>query len=176
MPSQIQELARTVGFRGTASHRIAEPSQVQTLPVVDNAVPTQSNISTSVDCYVSGQYVQQNGKITEVTQRYTIFVSYSQQTQMQTMQQVRERILGDFQAKYGKTFNVSTVFVPGLPVPKKKEIEGVGKGGVGDLEFYYGSEMMREMSKYERARYEIGTQKRISGTNIESIKKRYGVR
>ena len=130
MPSQIQELANTVGFRGTPNNRIAEPSQIQTLPVIDNAVPTQSNIRTSVDCYVSGQYVTRNGKVTEVTQRYTIFVAYSKATQMQTMQQIRDRITSDFQAKYGKTFNVTNVYIPTIPVPKTQELEGIPKAQV----------------------------------------------
>jgi hypothetical protein len=173
--SDIRQLANEVGFKGTPNHRIAEPSSVRTLPVIDNSVPTQSNVRTSVDCYVSGQYVQKNGKVTEVTQRYTIFVAYSNQTQMQTMQQVRDRIISDFEAKYGKTFNVTNTFVPGLPVPQK-DLPGTGAGGVAPLEMYRGSDMFREMTRHERARYDIGTQKKQATVNIGNIKTRYGVK
>ncbi len=176
MVSKIQEIANTVGFRGTPNHRIAEPSTVHTLPVVDNALPTQSNVRTSVDCYVSGQYVHRTGKVIEVTQRYTIFVSYAKGTQMQTMNQVRDRISSDFQAKYGTSFNITNAFVPGLPVPRSKEIEGIGRGVAEPLEMYRGSEMFRDMTRHERARYEIGTQKEMARTNIESIKDRYGLK
>jgi len=176
MVSKIQELAKTVGFRGTPNHRVAEPSTVHTLPVVDNALPTRSNVRTSVDCYVSGQYVNSTGKIIEVNQRYSIFVSYTRETQMQTMKQIRDRITGDFQEKYGTGFNITNAFVPGLPVPKEQEIEGIGEGGVGQLEMYRGSGMFRDMTRFERARYEIGTQREIAKINIEAIKDRYGVK
>lgn len=176
MVSKIQEIAQTVGFRGTPNHRIAEPSTVHTLPVVDNALPTQSNVRTSVDCYVAGQYVHRSGKVIEVTQRYSIFVSYSRGTQMMTMAQIRDRITNDFQEKYGTGFNITNAFIPGLPVPKEQEIEGIGKGDVEPLSMYRGSDMFRGMTRFERARYEIGTQREIAKLNIESIKKRYGVK
>lgn len=174
MPTTIGELAKQVGFKGTPQHRMAEPSSVRTLPVIDNASPLASNIRTSVDCYVSGQYVQRDGKVIEVTQRYTIFVAYHKETQFATMQQVRDRIINDFEAKYGKTFNVTNVYVPQLPVPKEKEVEGVGRGG--ELRFYEGSDLFKQMTKYEKARYEIGTQRQIASTNISSIRKRYGLK
>lgn len=170
MPT-IKELAKSVGFKGPASHRIAEPSKVNTLPVIDNSVPGQATIRTSIDCYVSGQYVAEKGKITEVTQRYTIFVAYSKSTQMQTMDEVRHRIIADFEAKYGKTFNIVNVHVPGLPVPKHQLPRDVG-----EIEFYHGSRMFRSMTRYERMLYDVRTQRDIARTNIESIKKRYGMR
>lgn len=176
MPTTIGELAKQVGFKGTPHHRLAEPSSVRTLPVLDNSSPVASNIRTSVDCYVSGQYVQRNGNVIEVTQRYTIFVAYHKQTQFATMQQVRDRIIMDFEAKYGKTFNVTNVFVPTLPVPKDKTFRGVRKGATGDLFMYEGSELFREMTKYERARYEIGTQREMASTNISNIRQRYGLK
>jgi len=176
MVSKIQEIANNVGFKGTPQHRIAEPSTVHTLPVVDNSVMTQSNVRTSVDCYVSGQYVHRTGKVIEVTQRYSIFVAYSKGTQMQTMAQIRDRITNDFHAKYGTSFNVTNAFVPGIPVPKDKELEGTPRGEAGPLEMYRGSDMFREMTRYEKSRYEIGTQREMAKMNIKSIKDRYGVR
>ena len=119
----IKELAQTVGFKGPSNRRIAEPSSVKTLTPIDNAIPGQATIRTSVDCYVSGQYVSQKGaRSIEVTQRYTIFVAYSKSTQLATMNQVRDRILQDFQGRYGSTFNISNVFVQNLPVPRKADI------------------------------------------------------
>lgn len=173
MPS-IREIASQVGFKGSSRHRIAEPSQVRTLPVIDNSTPTQSNVRTSIDCYVSGQYVQRSGSIMEVTQRYTIFVAYSQHTQQATMSNVRDRIISDFQDKYGNSFNITNTFVPGLPLPKP-QLPGVGPGGVAPLEMYEGTDLFRQMTKYEKARYEIGTQRKQASTNIGSIKKRYGI-
>lgn len=162
----IQELARTVGFRGGAGHKIAEPSQIATLPVIDNAIPTKQAVRTSVDCYVSGQYTQKDGKVMEVTQRYSIFVSYSNSTQVQTMTQVRDRVLQDFESKYGKTFNVSNVFVPTLPNVRDE---------AQPMEMYGGTQLYRKESlpKYEKYRYDIGTEKAKTRINIRSIKSRY---
>ena len=164
----INELARSVGFKGQANHKIAEPNSIRTLPIIDNRVPTRKNVNTSIDCYVSGQYVQRNGKIIEVTQRYSIFVAYSSDTQRQTMQEVNTRIVGDFEARYGTTFNVTTVHVPALPIP----IEDKGE----PLEMYGGSGMFREMSRYEHMRTDIFTEHLKERTNIRSIRKRYGYR
>ena len=176
MVSKISELATSVGFKGTAQHKIAEPSSVSSLQSIDNSVQTQSNIRTSVDCYVSGQYVQRNGKIIEVTQRYTIFVAYSKETQMQTMTQVRSRIIQDFEARYGNAFNVSTVYVPQIPVPKTAVLDGSTPGDVQSAGFYKGTDMFREMTKYEKMRYDVGGEREKSTTNIRSIRKRYGYR
>jgi len=176
MATQIGEIAQTVGFTGgTPSHRLAEPSSVQTLPVIDNSLPNQPNVRTSVDCYVSGQYVQRNGKVMEVTQRYTIYVAYAHSTQMQTMSQVRDRIVGDFEARYGRTFNVTNAFVPGLPVPKP-QVPGVAPGQTVPMELYGGTDMFREMSRYEKARYEVGGEHLKEETNIRNIRKRYGLK
>ena len=176
MPTTIGELAKTVGFRGTMQHRLAEPSYVRTLPIIDNSSPVASNVRTSVDCYVSGQYVSRTGNVIEVTQRYTIFVSYHKGTQVPTLNQVRDRIMADFEAKYGSTFNVTNVFVPLLPVPKSEVLPGVGKGTIGDMYLYGGSNLFRAMTSYEKARHEIGTQKQMAKTNIGNIRQRYGLK
>ena len=172
----IRELAETVGFRGSVGRKIAEPSQVKTLPVIDNSVPTQSNITTSLDCYVSGQYVQRNGGVIEVTQRYQIFVSYAKSTQQISMQEIRNRIISDFEQKYGTNFNVTNTFVPALMVPVAKQLPGTPSGQSAPIELYQGSGLFRQMTRYERVRYEIGTQREMAQTNIGSIKKRYSVR
>ena len=171
--SQIAEIAQTQGWRGTPNHKISEPSHVSTLPVIDNSVPYQSNVRTSVDCYVSGSYVTRNGKTFEVTQRYTIFVAYSRETQAATMTQVRARIVDDFQAKYGRTFNVTNAFVPGLPVPKADTFGGIPPGGVAPLELYKGTDMFKSMMAYEKARFEVAGEHLKAKTNIQSIRQRY---
>lgn len=176
MPSQIGEIAKTVGWKGTSGHKLAEPSSVQTLPVVDNSNPYQSNIRTSVDCYVSGQYVQRNGRTFEITQRYTIFVAYSRETQAATMSQVRDRVTMDFQARYGRTFNVVNTFVPGLPIPKEKVIQGIAPGKVAPLEMYQGTDMFRSMTRYEKMRWDIGAEHLKEKVNVQSIRKRYGMK
>jgi hypothetical protein len=90
------------------------------------------------------------------------------------MQQVRNRIMSDFQGKYGKTFNVSNVFVPQLPVPKDEVGKGLKPGDEVTMEMYGGSEMFRQMSRIDKYRYDVGTEKQKSTVNIDSIRKRYG--
>lgn len=172
MAKTIGELARQVGFKGTPQHKIAEPSTARTLPTIDNAVPNQPKVVTSVDCYVSGQYVQRDGKIIEVTQRYQIFISYTRDSQLQTMKEVRARIVNDFEQKYGKTFNVASVYVPTLPIPKP-DAQKKPQKEVKPLEFYRGSDMFREMTRFEKMRYDIGTEREKARTNIRSIRDRY---
>ena len=170
----IRDLAQTVGFRGPSNRRTAEPSSIKSLTPIDNEVPGEATIRTSVDCYVSGQYVHKRGKTVEVTQRYTIWVTYSSSTQLQTMNQARDRIMMDFQQRYGGTFNISNVFVAQIPVPMN--IKELPKPDAEPMEMYGGSAMFRSMTRAERARYEIGTQRTQSRLNIQSIKKRYNYR
>ena len=173
MPPQIGELLQTFGAQGTPNHRLISPTSVRTLPVIDNSNPLQSNVRTSVDCYVSGQYTTRTGKTVEVTQRYTIFVAYSQEMQAATMAQVRARIIEDFEGKYGRTFNVTNVFIPALPIPVAPFQSSAGGA---PLTFYRGSEMFHNMTEYERLRYDVGTQKEMSSTNIDAIRRRYASR
>lgn len=177
MASQIGEIANTIGWRsGTPNAKRAEPSAVRTLPVVDNTNRFSSNVRTSVDCYVSGEYVQRNGKSFTVTQRYTIYVGYTKDTQAATMSQVRDRIASDFQAKYGRTFTITDVSVPSMPVPKDAVVPGVGAGQDIPMELYMGSQFFKQMHGFQRMRYEIGTERTKADMNIKSIRSRYGYR
>lgn len=171
MPTSIKEIADQVGFKGPMSHRRAEPQEVRNLPVIDNSDSFNKSIRTSVDCYVAGTYTQRNGRVMEVTQRYTIYVGYTSETQNITMTQVRDRIARDFQEKYGNNFNISNIYVPSLPIPVADQ-----RKVPGDEQMYGGTEMFREMTRFEKARYDIGTERLKADRNIESIKKRYGLR
>jgi hypothetical protein len=173
LATKISELASRTGFKGTPQHRIAEPSSIKTLPPIDNTIPGKPNIRTSVDCYVSGQYVQKKGKILEVTQRYQIFVSYSHATQLETMKQLRELISNDFRERYERSFNISTVFIPELRPPAETSKE---QKPAESMEIYGGSRMFRSITRYQRARFDIGTQRLTARSNIENIRKRYGLR
>lgn len=173
MPS-IREIASSVGFRGTPNQKVAEPSIDRSQPVIDNSDPTSPNLRTSIDCYVTGQYVGPKGKVLEVHQRYTLYVSYSKRTHAQTMAQARDRILADFQSKYGRNFNVANVYVPPLVVPQADAV--VSKGSVEDVGFYYGTGLFRGMTKTERYSYDVTTERSKYSTNVKSVKGRYGYR
>jgi hypothetical protein len=148
------------------------------------STPGAPNVHTSVDCYVSGEYVGKNGKVLAVRQRYTIFVSYSRATQPQALGQVRNEIMKHFQSKYGSSFNVTNVDVDarGMPIPASNAMgqmfgnTDAGPGQIAPAEFYWGSGMFRAMTRFERLRYDIGTTKEIAKVNIKSLKERYGGR
>jgi hypothetical protein len=164
MASQISDLARNVGFKGNSGFRVAEPHNVTTLPVIDNTVPGSPNIRTSVDTYVHGQYIGKNGQIHEVRQRYTIFVSYGGATQNQTMEQTRSVIASDFSNRYGRTFNITSVFVPMLrSAPDAAE----------DMQFYGGSRTFK--GRFDRVKWELDTERAKFSTNTTNIKRRYSL-
>jgi len=162
--SQIGEIASKHGWRGSSGYKVAEPSTVTTMPVVDQSDPSSQNVRTSIDCYVSGQYVGKKGQVHEVRQRYTIFVSYSKATQYDAMQQTRNAIASDFSSKYGKTFNITTIFVPETqfrsPEPQPAEM-------------YRGSTVFK--NRFDRARYELGTEKVKYQQNTGNIRRRYNI-
>ena len=170
----VKELADQVGFKGGGNHKYAEPRSVTNMPIIDNTNAfSKSNVRTSIDCYVAGQYVQRNGKVLEVTQRYSVFISYNSESQYDTLQEARNRIMDDFAQRYGRTFNITNVFVPSVPVPATELPQG--RGVVTDLQFYSGSKVyLEQMGKYEKMRYEISTQRDMARTNISSIRGRYG--
>ena len=173
--SEINVIANTVGFRRTSGHvRSAEPTHVRTLPVIDNSLPYVSNVRTSVDCYVSGQYVQRNGQVMEVTQRYSIFISYNKTTHYQTMQHLQQRIAADFQARYGSAFNITTVYVPDLPTPMQDNVPGVAPGQEAPMEFYYGSRLFKSTHEYQKLRLDVGKEHIKEKTNIQNLRARYG--
>lgn len=161
----IRELASSAGFKGTSNNRTAEPQVNRNLPVIDNARGVAGpKISTSIDCYVSGEYVSRKGQRMVVVQRYSIFVSYGQSTQAQTMQQVRGRIVQDFSEKYGMQFNVANVHVPDLLTPERAP--------TADAEqFYRGSEEWR--LRIARASFDIGTERSKVTKNVNNIRRRY---
>lgn len=171
----IKEIAQSSGWQGSIGRKYAEPGTVRTLPVIDNTDPTSANVRTSIDCYVAGQYVGKGGKSFDIKQRYTIFISYGQRTQMQTMSQVRSAISSDFSDKYGAQFNISSVYVPALIAPMQK-VPGVPKGGSQPIEFYLGSGNFRRMTSHERLRYDLGTERVRHDTTVRDIRDRYRYR
>jgi hypothetical protein len=174
--TEIGVLANTTGWRRSGPYtRTSEPGHIRTLPVIDNSLPSSSNVRTSVDCYVTGSYVQRNGQSLEVTQRYSVFVSYAKQTQYQTMKELNERVASDFQARYGGTFNVTTIFVPDIPTPMQEIVPGVAPGDEAPVEFYLGSRLFKgNLGSYQKMRLDVGKEATKERLNVQSIRKRFG--
>lgn len=165
MPS-IRDIAASVGLRGSGSRRFAEPPPRQ-VPVIDNSGPGK-NVTTSLDTYVAGEYIGRGGRRIEVTQRYTVFVSYGRGEQVRTMQQVRSQIMSDFARQYNQ-LNMTSVHIPEL---RPVEVE-FPASGVGDVEFYERSTAFRDVIR--RASFDIETERLKAGLNVQNIKERYDV-
>lgn len=162
MPT-VAEIAQSSGFKGSGYRRTAEPAYTQFS--IDNSLTGGARaVSSSVDCYVAGTYVGRKGKTLEVFQRYRIFVRYDASTQKSTMADLRSRIMGDFSQKYGQ-FNITTVFIPDVPVAPDV---------LGDQGFYGGEGVWR--SRIQRASFEIGTEREKARLNVSSIKRRYNIK
>jgi hypothetical protein len=88
----------------------------------------------------------------------------------QTMNQVRDKIASDFSARYGTTFNISTIFVPDLLVPPEdREAE--------PITVYRGSRSWKnEFGPAERKRFDISSERLKAQENIDNIRKRYRFR
>jgi len=177
----IRELASAGQLRGGGQHKQADPPTERQLRVIDLADPGAPRVSTGVDAYVAGQYLGRNGKTIDVTQRYTVYVSYSARTQQQAVQQAREEVLKHFQEKYGSTFNVTNVYLQDVPRARAAGTMGdllgidgeVAPGQVAPMQFYLGGEVFKSMTRVNRIRWEIGSQRSIARTNIGSIRRRY---
>lgn len=164
MPT-IQEIAQISGFKGGGGGvRSAEVQTKRDLPVINNS-GVGTSVSTSLDCYVAGEYIGKGGSRLQVTQRYTLFVSYSSGTQVSTMEQARVRIMSDFQQRFNQ-FNVTTVYVPQLIEPQQAP-------SAEAEQFYRGSEEWRV--RIQRASFDIGTEKEKASRNITNIRRRYNL-
>jgi hypothetical protein len=95
-------------------------------------------------------------------------VKYSAESQVATMQQTRTRISEDFQRRYGQ-FNISTIFVPEL------QAAPVAPPGYSDTDVFYGGRDAWAR-RIMRASFEIGTEVEKEQRNVQSIRRRYGLR
>lgn len=168
MPT-IADIAKSKGFTGSKYHKYADMGVNQQYSI-DHSGGKKNSVYTSVDCYVSGSYTGHDGKSTEVKQRYTVYVSYNRDTQQVAMNEVKQRIIDDFSNNYPE-FRVSDIFIP-----EAKFITPLGNEGlVEDMQFYYGSDLFKAMSRIDIAEYKIQTERDIYRNNVKNIKKRYGI-
>jgi hypothetical protein len=167
--TSIGEIARTKGFTGGKYHKFAELDLNQKYSV-DHSGGQKNSVYTSVDCYISGTYTTNDGKVSEIRQRYTVYVAYNRETQRLAMNEVRQRMVEDFAANYPE-FRVADVFIP-----EAKFITPMGNEGlVENVSFYHGSELFKAMSRIDVAQYKIQTERDIYRNNVRNIKKRYGI-
>jgi hypothetical protein len=177
----IRDLASAGQLQGSGNAKHADPPTERQLKVIDMAEPGAPRVSTGIDAYVAGQYLGRNGKSIDVTQRYTVYVSYSARTQAQAMQQAREEVINHFQQKYGATFNVTNINIQDGPRARAAGIMGdfmgidgeVAPGQVAPSQFYLGGEFWKSQTRYEKIRWDVGSQSSIRRANVKSIRRRY---
>ena len=165
--TSVSELLKSGRFQGSSSYKHAEfPHRDFTLDFSD---PTKRNVYTSVDCYVSGTYFAK-GRVFNVTQRYSVFVSYNKETRQHAMLKVRDQVMQDFQHEYPE-LSISDVFIP----ENKFGIPMGGPPGSQPTEFYQGSDLWKRMSRFDVARYKLSVEKEIYKSRTDNIRKKYGV-
>lgn len=165
--AELTAILKRSRVTGTKMHRQALAPDNNNI-AIDFSGTTKNNVNTSVDCYVSGSYTSKDGKTIDVKQRYTIFVSYNRDTQKQAMDEVRKRIIADFTTNFSE-FSITDVFIP-----ESKFITPLGDSGkTEEAEFYYGSEMFKQLSRIDVGRYKITTERAIHTQRVGKIKDRY---
>jgi hypothetical protein len=164
----FRSLLERMKISGGRKHRFAEAVQIDRSKVLDFSDSKENNISTSVDCYVSGHYVDGKGNVLEVKQRYTVFLAYSGSSLQLAMGSLKQRILDDFQNKY-PGMNIDEVFIPKMIAP-------IGDEGVTeDLTFYFGSQMFRTLTKAQQRSDKLGSASDMYKRNVDTIKRRFGL-
>lgn len=160
----LREIFDKFHFSG-GKHRYGETPSTDVF--IDKREGNPVGITTSVDCYVSGTYVAAGGKSVDVKMRFTVYISYNEETQQEAMNQLRTEVMEQFRREF-PNFKVTDVFVPlhDLPKPEVKISEE-------DM-LYYGSRAFKQITNYQKVRYELGTAGDIYRENRKIIRDRYG--
>ncbi len=132
-------------------------------------MPGERKIDTTVDCYVTGQYIDSKGKLFSIKQRYSIRIVYSTSTMHEVMQELRARLVSEFEVKYSQfDFNVTDVFIP----------EMISLSPVMPEEEYRGRRLWKLVTRIERRSYgeEMRSAREIFRGRRIGIIRRYKVR
>ena len=166
----IKELADSGQFIGSRFHKHADFVTGKQFTVDETAYgPT---VNTSIDCYVTGIYMGPKGQSISIKQRYTVFVSYTKNTQLSAMNKIRAQIIQDFEMNFPQ-FKVSDIFIPETSLPIPPSPSDVGD----DMDtFYRGSELFKRISSVDVGQFRVETEKAIFNSRVKQIKRKYGLR
>jgi hypothetical protein len=153
-------------WMGGSQSRYGDSHEAIQLPTIDDAVQGEYAVDTTVDCYVTGTYIDSKGRLSQIKQRYSIRVKYSKSSYERVMSALREKIAQEFTQKYsGYGFDITNVFIPDLLVPKEPQ----------PVEEYKGSRYWKLITRVDMNR-EMDTARTIYRSRIKGIIKRYSIR
>lgn len=151
---------------GGSQSRYGDSAEAIQLPTVDDTVQGEYVVDTTIDCYVTGTYIDKKGRLTQVKQRYSVRIRYSKSTFDRVMAALREKLASAFTDKYsGYGFDITNVFIPDLLMPREP----------APAEEYKGSRYWKLITRVEMQR-EQDLARTIYRSRIKGIIKRYSIR
>jgi hypothetical protein len=144
-----------------------EQIRTSSFPSVDYSNPKEKSISTTITCYVTGTYIDDRGKMFTIRERYSIDVTYSNSTIIETMTRIRSLLIQKF-SEDNPSFNVSDIFIPEL-VPEIKRL-------AEPMFMYKGGKIYRYMTRMQEGEVMLGAEKDIYKSRAEKILKQYGLK
>ena len=140
-----------------------------TLPPMDYSSDREKTITTTIDCFVTGQYVDNRGKLFTIRERYKISVSYSNSTIIETMMRVRQMLIMKF-TEENPSFSVSEVFVPDLyPDMTSRRL-------MQPIFSYKGGKIWKYLTRIEEGKLVLGIEKDIYKSRAEAIIAKYSLK
>lgn len=145
---------------------IGEALRSSEVPELDYSGLKEKQISTTIDCYVTGTYLTDNGKIFTIRQRYSVPIKYSNSTIIEAMQRAKSSIVEKFQNE-NDAFNITDVFIPEL----KPDMNTYAP-----MYMYSGGKLWRMQTRVEMGRFKLGVHKDIYKSNAQRLIKQYGIK
>lgn len=150
----------------TKESPFGETIMPQRLPSLDYTERTEKSISTSVDVFVTGQYISHKGRTFSIRERYTVHVRYSMSNIREVMSRIREMIMSKFQQD-NPDFNITDIFIPELirpsAVPEPKYM-------------YRGGRVWRYITRFSEGRFRLQTEKDIYKSRASRLIAKYGLK
>lgn len=166
----LKENYNRYNWIGSTRARQGERQRVKELRSIDLSRRGEPTIRTTIDCYLTGSYIQRTGKSSkqgrQITfrQRYSISIRYSTSTANQIYSEVRQEIIRSFESQFAGTgVQINDVFVPTLGEPTEPS----------PVQLYTGGRMWKLVTRTELKRRELTTADAIHKANIRGIIRKY---
>ncbi len=148
--------------------QVGDSIVIQRLPEQDFSEEGERSIETTVDCYVTGSYVdQQKGKVFQIRQRYSIDITYSNSSLVRSTNFVRQEIIRRFEQD-NDNFSINEVIIPDLRkiVPEAPD----------PILFTGGSRIWKRITRVEEGKLALRREKDIYKSRARRLIERYGLK